>query len=142
MKTVKQIREEARRLHSCELFRGTESEAELARLFLSPQGQEFCINNNFPDVQTFADAFPHATEHGIYIDAGNVELCNEAVTALIGDTHAVLHYSDPSKRHEVILMHGATADITAEGYAVVFVTAGKGCKVTKTAKEKAIIMHN
>lgn len=140
MKTIKKVREEARRLHSCELFTGTENEEELTRLFLSPQGQEFCMENNFPDVQTLKDIFPNAADNGIYIDAGDIELDNKAIVALIGDTHAVLHYSDPSKRHEVILMHGARADISAEGYAVVFVSAGEGCSTTKNAGDNALIM--
>ena len=140
MKSIMETRNEARRLHSCELFKGTEDEDELTSLFLSPQGQEFCIKNNFPDVNTFADIFPNAAKHGIYIDAGNVELENEAVAALIGNSHGVLNYSDPSKSHEVILMHGATADICAEGYAVVFVTAGEGCIVTKTARDNSLIL--
>lgn len=140
MKTIQDIRKEARRIHSCELFKGSENEEELIRLFLSPQGQEFCVNNNFPDVATFKETFPHAVEHGIYIDKGNIQLTDCAMTVLIGNTHAELAYSDGSKRHEVILMHGASVSINAKDWAVVFVTVGVGCKVTKTVSDNALIL--
>ncbi|MEG1539899.1 MAG: hypothetical protein RR383_08155 [Muribaculaceae bacterium] len=140
MKTIQNIRKEARRIHSCELFKGTENEEELIRLFLSPQGQEFCVKNNFPDVTTFKDTFPHATEYGIHIDKGNIQLTDCAMTVLIGNTHAELTYSDSSKRHEVILMHGASATIHAEDWAVVFVTVGVRCKVIKAVKDNALIL--
>lgn len=125
-------------LGACALYTGKEDMNELARLFFTPQGQEFCVNNNFPDHPTFqllkSDEFE---QEGIYIDM-DVRLTNKAKVALIGDTNAELIYTDPKKRHEVILMHGAKAKIIARNWAVVFVTNASGgeviCETDDTAK--------
>lgn len=124
-------------LDCCSMFKGTEDEDQLMRLFLTKQGIEFCINNNFPDLKTFR-LFKEAEKHNIYIDK-NVELKNQSKVVLIGNTNGILSYDDPDKVHEVILMHGAKATIKASGYAVVFVT-NSGCTVDKEIKDFAKIL--
>lgn len=124
----------------CPRFRGTENPEQLMRLFLTPQGIEFCQKYNFPDIDTLRTFRGlEAARHGIYIDAGHIELHNVKQVALIGDTTAELVYDDPQKRHEVILMHGAKAHIVATGWAVVAVTHG-GCKVTTETRDRAKIL--
>lgn len=118
--TLKELRKQARSMHSCALFGGYESERELAELMFSPQGVEFCTENSFPPVEAFGDLMPNAADYGIYVNAGDMELNDARRVYLIGDTHARLGYSDPGKRHEVIALHGATASICADGYSVVF----------------------
>lgn len=108
----------------CPLFKGTENEEELIQLFLSVQGIEFCTENNFPDLDTLR-RFKNTERYGIYIDT-DITLSDISKVVLIGNTNAILNYSDPKKNHEVILMHGAKATIKASGYAVVFVTNSGG----------------
>ncbi|MEG1554167.1 MAG: hypothetical protein RR363_04015 [Rikenellaceae bacterium] len=125
---------------ACALYTGKEDMNELARLFFTPQGQEFCVNHNFPDYPTFqmlkSDEFE---QEGIYIDE-DVRLANKAKVGLIGDTYAELVYTDPNKRHEVILMYGAKAKIVARDWAVVFVTNAGGGEVVCDADDTAKIM--
>lgn len=140
MNTANQLFRRAQQLGACALLHGTESQDELLELFLTPQGVEFCQKNNFPDMDTLrAFRGPKATRHGVYIDAGHIVLHNAPMVALVGDTQAELHYDDPDKPHEVVLMHGAKAHIEASGYAVVFVTKGD-CEVVSQTKQGAKIL--
>lgn len=141
MTSAKDIYREAKRFGViCSRFQGTENPEQLMRLFLTPQGVEFCQKHNFPDIDTLRTFRGlEAARHGIYIDAGRIVLHNVKQVALIGDTVAELKYDDPTKRHEVILMHGAKARIVATGWAVVSVTKGS-CEVIADAKDRAKIL--
>lgn len=131
------IYEQAKALGVCPMLTGAEDNARLMRLMLTPQGIEFCTENNFPAISLLREfRGDMACEMGIYIDT-DVELSNHPKLILAGSTHAVLHYDDPTKRHQVILMHGATAEITAKSWAVVFI---KGDGATCTATDNAMIL--
>lgn len=120
------------------MLRGNESPRELMRLFFTPQGVEFCTKHNFPDMATAREFRGEVAEaFGVYIDAGQIELRNPRQVALIGNTHARLHYDDPHKGHQVIAMHGAKASIAAEGYAVVFIA---GENIEHTTKDHAKVL--
>lgn len=124
-----------------DLFRGTETIEELAAIFRTPQAQEFCLQHDFPTIETWREL---AKEHdiarfGIYVDAGHVELRNEPFIALVGQTTAELSY-DELKRHNVLLLHGARATVEASAWAVVFVSEGAGCEVVKNATDRAKVL--
>lgn len=77
-----------------------------------------------------------AESMGIYIDT-DVELTNPVKVFLAG-SKAVLHF-DAIARYNVILMHGATAEIHASNYAVVFVkNAGGEVEVIKDNTAKVL----
>lgn len=127
----KEFFEIANRLGACRLLHGTESKEDLMRLLLTPQGTEFCTKNNFPSMaqlQQFKGAT--AEKLGIFIDT-DTKLTNPAKVFVAGHTRAVLHF-DTIGRYNVILMHGAKAEIHASNYAVVFVkNAGGEVEVVK-----------
>lgn len=138
---IEKTYKEARKLHSCPLFTGKESFAELMRLFLSPQGIEFCQKNHFPGMGLMLEFKAQgASDYGIYIDSGKMYLSDAEKICLVGNTEAELIYNDPAKRHVVILMHGAKAHITATGFAVVFVYAENGCEINKTVQGFAKVL--
>lgn len=120
----------ANRLGACRLLHGTESKEELMRLLLTPQGTEFCTKNNFPSmVQLREFRGKKAESMGIYIET-DVELTNPVKVFLAG-SKAIFHF-DTIGRYNVILMHGAEAEIHASNYAVVFVkNAGGEVKIDK-----------
>lgn len=131
---TKILYEKALALNACDKFSGKENEKELIGLFFTPQGLEFCGKNNFPSMEDFRYFSKlSAQRQGIYVNAGPVSVNNKAQVAVVGDTEARLTYSDGSKRHIVVLMHGAKAHITATDFAVVFVYdfGGEVIKVTK-----------
>ncbi len=126
--------------HGCKMFRGDESVEELARLFKTPEAVDFCIKNHFPTLRTlrqFKQCQPE--KYGIYIDAGNIRIKNPEKVILIGYTNATIT-CDELKRHQIILMHGARANITASGWAVVALKAEAGCIYMKTVTDHAIIL--
>lgn len=126
--------EQAKRMGVCSMFTGKESEQQLMELMLTPQGVEFCTKNNFPSLSAMRQFRGEtAQQHGIYIDT-DTEQSNASKLILVGNTHAVLNYDDPTTRHQVVLMHGATAEITASNWAVVFVSGeGANCTIMDNA---------
>lgn len=132
--------EMAHKLAICEMFKGTENLAELAELFTSPQGLEFCLSASFPNLNTFRLFKRHNPQRfGVYIDAGEITLHNPRRAILIGRTTATIK-CDTCERHEVVTMHGASATVLASGWTVVSATAGRGTNITRRASDNAIIL--
>lgn len=130
----------AQKLAVCDLFKGTEDIAELARLFTSPQGVEFCLAANFPNLNTlrlFKRFNPE--KYGIYIDAGNITLKNPKTAVLIGRTTATIE-CDTCAKHTIITMHGASATVLASGWAVVHTEAGISTNIVRRTTDHAIIL--
>lgn len=127
----KEFFEIANRLGACRLLHGTESKEDLMHLLLTPQGTEFCTKNNFPSMEQLREFKGETAEKlSIFIDT-DTKLTNPAKTFLAGNTKAVLHF-DTIGRYNVILMHGAKAEIHASNYAVVFIkNAGGDVQIVK-----------
>ena len=139
MNRVKVIHHNASKLGVCSLFKGTENIDELIHLFGTPQGIEFCGRFNFPNLTTFRTFRGiQASRLGLYIDTC-ISLQNASKVILIGGTVAELTYTDPNKRHQVVLMHGAKATIRASGYAVVFVINNGGEVESHTSDNAKIL---
>lgn len=130
----------AQKLAVCKMFKGTEDLAEIAQLFTSPQGMEFCLATGFPNLATlrlFKSFKPQ--RFGVYLDAGQITLHNPERAILIGRTNATIH-CDTCARHEVVAMHGATATVLASKWAVVRTQSAKGATITNRASDNAIIL--
>lgn len=130
----------AEKLAACNIFKGTEDIEELARLFVSPQGVEFCLAANFPNLATmrlFKRFKPE--KYGFYIDAGNITLKNPKTAVLIGKTTATIK-CDTCENHTVITMHGASATVLASGWAVVRTEAGASTNIIRRTADNAIIL--
>ena len=102
----------------------------LCWLFFTPQGREFCENNNFPSIEIFRNMKSNVEKYGVYVDAGDIQLKNNVNVGIIGDTDAMLEYDDNTVVHKIILMHGAKAIIKASNYAVINLTNVNNCQVT------------
>lgn len=130
----------AQRLAVCELFKGTENIEQLARVFTSPQGLEFCLATAFPNISTFRLLKTFKPERfGVYIDAGQITLRNPETAVLIGRTNATI-YCDTCSRHEVVAMHGATATVLASKWAVVRAQSGAGSNIVRRTTDNAVIL--
>lgn len=138
---IRQIYTQAKLLGACPLFKGTEKTvADIVRLFQTPKGIEFCMNNHFPNMATFRLFKPHGVErYGIYIDAGAITLKNPSRAILIGRTAATV-FCDKTERHDIILLHGAKAIVQASKWAVARVQSEQGCCVIKHTSDNAIII--
>ena len=138
---IQQIYKQARLLGACELFTGKERTLEdIVHLFVTPQGIEFCINNHFPNMETFRLFKPYKIERfGIYIDAGTITLHNPKRAILIGNTVATIN-NDTLDAHEVILLHGAKAVVNASSWAVCKAIVAEDCYIDSNVTDNAIIL--
>lgn len=132
--------EMAERLAACDMFKGTEDMEQLAHLFASPQGIEFCLAANFPNLATLRLFKPfNPDRYGIYIDAGTIELKNPRMAILIGRTNATIECNMCSS-HTIVAMHGASATILASGWAVVRTEAGASTNIVCRTSDNAVIL--
>lgn len=140
MKTVREIMESAHLFGACGKSKDVSDWKSLVWLFFTPQGREFCEDNNFPSLEMFREMSSEVRAYGVYVDAGSIRVRNEEKVAVIGDTVADLEFTDPTKVHKVILMHGGKARITACNYAVVLLVNIGDCEVEISKDETVKIL--
>jgi hypothetical protein len=140
-KLIQDIYAQARKLGACDLFTGRERTVEdIVRLFMTPQGMEFCMEHRFPDIATLRRFKPFNVERwGVYIDAGLITLTDPAKAVIVGDTTATVNCRAMSS-HTVYLMRGARAVLNASGWTVVRAVSEEGCGLIKNVKDNAIIL--
>lgn len=130
----------AQKLHACTMFHGDETLEELIALLFSPRGVEFITSFDFPTISIFRQFKKYDTQkYGLYIDAGNITLEEEHRVLLVGNTHAILKYSQ-TKRNIVCVLHGASAQVEASGFSVVHIEKDKHSKSNETIKDHAIVI--
>lgn len=117
METVKHILKLAVELGACNGSNKATDWKSLCWLFFSPQGREFCKDNNYPSLEMFRAMRGNVRSYGVYVEE-NVMKSNEDI-ALIGESKSELFFSGVDKAYKIILMHGAKAIIKTENYAVV-----------------------
>ncbi len=140
MKNVNEIMQSASLLGACNKSSSVSDWKSLSWLFFTPQGCEFCEVNNFPTIEMFRGMSSEIGNYGVHVDAGTVRLSNDDKVALIGNTEGELIFSDNTKVHKVIFMHGAKAKVTASNYAVVLLVNIGNCEVEIIKDETAIIL--
>ena len=101
----------------------------LCWLFFTPQGREFCENNNFPSIEIFREMKPYVRPYGVFVDAGMISIKNNANVGIIGKTEAMIEYDDNTKLHRVMVMHGARIVLKITNYAVVNIVNVDNCPV-------------
>lgn len=121
-------------LGACNLKEEVDSLESALRMMFTPQGREFCIKTGFPTIEFLRarkaelNAMP-----GVYIDSGNITVQplgpNTPNQLISGDSQAVLHISQPTILHHVIVAHNASLALHAGEYAVVTVTVVGECEV-------------
>lgn len=140
MNRVKEIIKDASTRGACANIDKSSDFKSLAWLFFSPQGREFCEQNNYPSLDIFRRIRKEALDFGILVDSGKTERVNDGKIAVIGNTEATLIYTDQSRVHTVILMHGARARIKASNYAVILIVNIGGCKVEIEKDDTVVIL--
>lgn len=132
--------EMAERLDHCTMFTGAETLPELVALMFSPQGREFMLANQFPNLETLRQYKALNPESlGVYIDCGKITLTDPGKVFLIGDTTAEI-FCRQTANNTVILMHGAKANIYASGYSVTHVEKDRDSSFTATKSNRAVIL--
>ena len=139
MRTVNEIMQSASLLGACAKSNGVSDWRSLTWLFFTPQGREFCEDNNFPSLEMFQGMRDNISEFNILVDAGNVSRENDVNVGLIGNTSAQLVYNDNTVVHKVVLMHGAKASIKASDYAVILLVNIGNCEV-EIEKDNTVVI--
>lgn len=139
-KLIQRIYKQAHKMGACDKFTGNETLEELVQLMFTPQGVEFCLTNNFPDLATlrkFKDTHPERL--GVYIDCGEITLQEPQTAFLIGNTTATVKCRETARKR-LYLMHGANAHVLAGGFTVVRVEKDDASQVTMQVKDNAKIL--
>lgn len=139
MKTVNEIMQSASLLGACAKSNGVSDWRSLTWLFFTPQGREFCEDNNFPSLEMFQGMRDNISEFNILVDAGNVSRENDVNVGLIGNTSGQLVYNDNTVVHKVVLMHGAKVRIKASDYAVILLVNVGNCEV-EIEKDNTVVI--
>lgn len=130
----------AAKLAACDMFSGAETLPELIDLMFTPQGIEFMTSFDFPGIDLLRKFKPfHPERYGVFIDAREIALTDAKRVWLIGNTSARLNYAK-TQGNKVVLMHGASANITAAGYSVVKIEMGARCRCHTDKFDHAIVM--
>lgn len=140
MQTVNDIMNVASLLGACSKSNGVSDWKSLAWIFFTPQGREFCEENNFPTLEQFRGMDNKIADYGVFVDSGNLARSNDSHIGLIGNTSAELIYDENTKLHEVILMHGAKVHIKASNYAVIHILNIGGCEIVIDKDETVVIL--
>lgn len=140
MNSVNKLMEYARELGACAQSGKVTDYKSLVWMFFSPQGREFCGQNNFPTLDMFRLIKNEVEEYGVIVDGGTIERCNEANIGIVGETDACLIYTDNTLVHKVVLMHGAKAHIKASNYAVILLLNIAGSEVEIEKDETVVIL--
>lgn len=113
---IKDILEKAVGLGACAQSSKVTDWKSLSWLFFSPQGREFCRDNNYPSLEMFKQMKGNVESYNVHVE-DDVKAVNMD-KAIIGGM-AELTYHGADKAYKVILMHGAKAIIKIGNYAVV-----------------------
>nr|DAX37177.1 MAG TPA: hypothetical protein [Caudoviricetes sp.] len=140
MESVNDIMKSASLFGACSKSNGVSDWKSLVWLFFTPQGREFCEENNFPSLEMFQGMKEHVAEFGVFVDCGELNRSNDANIGLIGATSATLTYDDNTVVHKVVLMHGAKARIKASHYAVILLVNVGNCEVKIDKDETVVIL--
>lgn len=140
MNTVNKIMSAASLLGACSKSNGVSDWKSLVWIFFTPQGREFCENNNFPSLEMFRDMKDNVSSQCVFVDSGDIKRTNDTNIGLIGNTSAELTYSGAECTHKVILMHGAKARIKASNYAVILIVNIGGCAIEIEKDETVVIL--
>ena len=113
---VKEILSKAVGLGACSQSSKATDWKSLAWLFFSPQGREFCKNNNYPTLEMFRGMKGNVEAYGVHVEE-SVKAVNTSKAIISGTAELTYHGTD--KAYTVIIMHGASVHIKVGNYAVV-----------------------
>lgn len=138
--TALEIKKFALEQGACELIHEANSIAELVSLMGTPQGREFCAKHSMPTIEMLYEHKAELAAMNVYVDAGIIEVEDIDNLVLAGATNATVRYKSTDKPYHIMVMHGASAEITAYGYSVCQVTNINGRVECHTSKNASIFL--
>lgn len=136
MMEAKDISITAESLGACRLTDAITDWRSAVRVMFSPQGREFCKAHKYPSAEQFRQ-MPNLQSLGIYVDAGEIDVCCDRDVCIVGNTQARIFANENTSLHRLLVFHGASAKIIASNYSVTNVTnIGGKIKAEKTDNAK------
>lgn len=124
------IIEKALSLDACGLLQRGMSPQSLFAMLHTPQGREFCTENDFPKVSDIAPiSLSILQQNGVYADfRGGISGIHDIY--LIGkNTDATIQCNGTEALYHIVALDGAHVCIQASGYAVVSVDNSESAKI-------------
>ena len=125
MKIIEELLAGAKAQGACRKAGKIKDLDQLVELYLSPQGLEFCINNNYPSPeqwQAIKEAWGETelAKRNVYINEPHLVVdTNPGNIILVGEkTEAYITASGANRTQTIIALHGAKAHVTGSDYAV------------------------
>lgn len=143
---VKEVIDKVLSLGACdfakEYLSHCNSVCDMLEFLLTERGIEFCTKVDYPTADVFA-GFPYFDwdANNIYSDRGNILVVNSDIVVLVGNTHADIRLSF-NKLFRVVLLQGATANITVKNYATVVISKSKSSTVEVLKKDNGIVIYD
>lgn len=113
---VKDVLNKAVGLGACSKSSKATDWKSLCWLFFSPQGVEFCKNNNYPSLDMFRAMKGNIEAYGVHVEE-DIKSVNQDEAIISGTAELTYHGTD--KAYKVIIMHGASVRMKVGNYAVV-----------------------
>ena len=144
--TLRSITAAAKTAGACPIIDGAASLAQLAALYFSPQGQEFCRARSFPAAeqwQELAETFPAAElqARGLFIGhpCTGIDAVNPGNIAIIGKgVEATIYARGADTVQRISALCGARVNVIATNYAVVETYADATSQIILAADNTAI----
>lgn len=133
---TKDISITAESLGACRLTHAITDWRSAVNVMFSPQGREFCKAHGYPTAEQFRQ-MPDLQSLGVYVDAGEIDICCDKDICIVGDTQARVFAAENTSLHRLLVFHGASAQIIASNYSVTNVTNIGGkikAEITDNAK--------
>ena len=142
MNAIQYIKAEARSYGACRKVLNLRDWEDAAALFWSPQGIEFFKNKCCLDIEKWEQIAKdcNLTEYGVYLNQGEINIPLRKNIAVIGNTIATIRIDSPTILHQIIIAHGAKAQIIVENYGVVAITEVGDVSTQIVADKTAIIL--
>lgn len=145
MTYLEQIINQCKRAGASSMLRLDMTPEEICRLLHTPQGREFILSG-MPTLAQWrlikSDYNDLLIRYNIYLDSDQVNLDGEAKSIIaIGDTNLLLT-PDRCELYQITALHGAQANIHADGWAVVCIEGDTESRANVEKSEHAIVFNS
>lgn len=114
---------------------------QMIELIKTPKGGEHCTKHNLPTLDILTALRDQAPEYW-YIERQGSQLRNPHIVILAGHTTTARIEVDGTNECQLIMLHGATADITARDFATVRIDRAEDTTITIHKEDTAFVYDN
>lgn len=132
------VREQFLTPGNCGMVKPDTPPDDLMRLLDTPKGIEHCCRHNLPTLDLWTALRTETPPHH-YIEAGRFTLRNPGRAVLVGAYTEATITTDGTAAAHIVLLHGATAHVTATGYSTITIDRAHDTTLTITERDFAAV---